>query len=135
MRLASARRKRGISADRPAPVLFLTPGLLLFALVCTGCTSTSTASETLSMSAESSPPVATGTAGADRYPDFSRPLAAAMKQMSDEEARQMSAEISALDQGRVAGSISEAEYLRRVRELEELARLHGQQTISQIEAE
>jgi hypothetical protein len=69
------------------------------------------------------------------YPDFSQPLRAAMEQMSDAEASQMSRELSALKSRRVSGAISEADYWQRVKELENLARQHSAATISKIETQ
>lgn len=62
---------------------------------------------------------------ADGYPDFSQPLTAASVQMSDEEAVALQAKLSALASARKAGTISEAEYQRRVEELRKLAAEHG----------
>ena len=62
-------------------------------------------------------------APADKYPDFSQPLDSAMAQMSDEEAARQQAQLSALARQRQAGTISSAEYRRRV----EALRLLGQQ--------
>jgi hypothetical protein len=58
--------------------------------------------------------------GADNS-GFSKPLTTAMPQMSDAEAAKMSKDLSALAQGRRDGTISEAEYWRRVREMQALA--------------
>ncbi|CAN7331307.1 SHOCT domain-containing protein [Rhizobium sp. LjRoot254] len=58
----------------------------------------------------------------DRYPDFSKPLDSAMPQMTDEDAARMETQLSALASQRKAGTISEAEYRRRVEELQALAR-------------
>jgi hypothetical protein len=62
-------------------------------------------------------------APADKYPDFSQPLDSAMPQMTDEEAARQEAQLSALSRQRQAGTISAAEYRRRV----EALRLLGQQ--------
>ena len=61
-------------------------------------------------------------ATSDRYPDFSRPLDSAMEQMSDEKAAQMEAQLTTLARQRRSGAMSEAEYWRRVRELQALSR-------------
>lgn len=58
----------------------------------------------------------------DRYPDFSKPLDSAMPQMTDEDAARMETQLSALARQRRAGTVSEAEYWRRVRELQALGR-------------
>jgi hypothetical protein len=80
------------------------------------CSSTSTSSDALTT--ERVRP-----ASADEYPDFSQPLDSAMAQMSDEEAARQEAQLSALARQRQAGTISAAEYRRRV----EALRLLGQQ--------
>ena len=59
-------------------------------------------------------------APSDKYPDFSKPLDSAMPQMTDEEAARMETQLSALARQRRNGGISEAEYWRRVRELQAL---------------
>ena len=81
-----------------------------------GCSSTSTSSEALT-------PGRVRPASADKYPDFSQPLDSAMAQMTDEEAARQQAQLSALARQRQAGTISAAEYRRRV----EALRLLGQQ--------
>jgi hypothetical protein len=58
----------------------------------------------------------------DVYPDFSKPLDSAMPQMTDEDAVRMEAQLSALARQRRAGTVSEAEYRRRVEELQALGR-------------
>lgn len=55
-----------------------------------------------------------------KYPDFSKPLTSAMDQMSDEEAKQQEAQLAALAGRRRAGTISDAEYWRRVNEMRKL---------------
>lgn len=56
----------------------------------------------------------------DPYPDFSKPLSSAMPQMTDEEAKKMDRQMSALAARRQSGAISEAEYWRRVNEMRKL---------------
>lgn len=93
-------------------VVFMLPAVV--ALV-GGCSSSNTSGEVL----------ATGRlhpAPADTYPDFSKPLDSAMAQMTDEEAARQEAQLSALARQRQAGTISAAEYRRRV----EALRLLGQ---------
>ena len=66
-------------------------------------------------------PAADGTSGKDDpYPDFSRPLTSAMNQMSNEEAKRMETQLTALAGQRRSGAISESEYWRRVNELRRL---------------
>jgi hypothetical protein len=67
----------------------------------------------------------------DPYPDFSRPLTSAMPQLSNEESRRMEQQLSALGQQRRNGTISEAEYWRRVRELRALGAATADQQASQ----
>jgi hypothetical protein len=55
------------------------------------------------------------------YPDFSQPLTSAMPQLSDQDAAKIAARLSALGAQRQAGSISDAEYWRRVNALKSLA--------------
>mgnify|MGYP000615555852 CR=1 FL=1 len=55
-----------------------------------------------------------------KYPDFSKPLTSAMDQMTDEDAKKQEAQLAALGARRRSGSISEAEYWRRVREMRKL---------------
>jgi hypothetical protein len=68
----------------------------------------------------------------DGYPDFGAPLTAANVQMSDEEAAELQHKLTALSTSRKAGTISEAEYQRRVAEYRKLAADHGQETLSEI---
>jgi hypothetical protein len=53
----------------------------------------------------------------DSYPDFARPLNAAMPQMTDAEAQRQQAQLSALAVQRQNGEITETDYLARVKEL------------------
>jgi hypothetical protein len=55
-----------------------------------------------------------------KYPDFSKPLTSAMDQMTDEEAKTQEALLAALASRRRSGTISEAEYWRRVNEMRKL---------------
>ncbi len=111
------------------------PALACALGLATGCSSTggqTTATEprssvldvTVSDEARSPRTPALGTSP-DGYPDFSQPLTAASVQMSDEEAVALQAKLSALASARKAGTISEAEYQRRVEELRKLAAEHG----------
>jgi hypothetical protein len=94
----------------------LAAALPLLAASMAGCSSTSTSSEVLTTERVRPAP-------ADKYPDFSQPLDSAMPQMTDEEAARQEAQLSALSRQRQAGTISAAEYRRRV----EALRLLGQQ--------
>ena len=55
-----------------------------------------------------------------KYPDFSKPLTSAMDQMTDEDAKKMQAQLDGLGARRRAGTISEAEYRRRVAAMRKL---------------
>jgi hypothetical protein len=68
----------------------------------------------------------------DGYPTFGAPLTAANVQMSDEQAAELQHQLTALGAKRQAGTISEAEYQRRVAEMRELAAQHGAETLSEI---
>jgi hypothetical protein len=68
----------------------------------------------------------------DGYPGFGAPLTAANVQMNDEEAAGLQQKLTALSNRRKAGTISEAEYQRRVAEYRKLAADHGQETLSEI---
>lgn len=54
------------------------------------------------------------------FPTFDRQLTAAGEQMSDDEAKTMDAQLSSLSAARSRGSISQAEYNRRVQELRDI---------------
>ncbi len=123
-----------IKAEKKAPGAkkVATPllGILLSTFMLQSCTSLSSADDTLAVGADD----ASAQASADgSYPDFSRPLTAAMAQMSDEEASQMSVELEALNAGKRAGTITEAQYWARVRELQKLAASHSATTVGAIE--
>lgn len=93
-------------------------GLTLLAasfLATASCSSTSRTDDVLD--ANQRRPVA-----ADKYPDFSQPLDSAMEQMSDEDAARIQAQLTALARQRKAGTVSEAEYWRRVKALQALAK-------------
>ncbi|MBW9117532.1 hypothetical protein JNB88_28320 [Rhizobium cauense] len=68
----------------------------------------------------------------DGYPGFGAPLTAANVQMSDQEASGLQQQLTALAAQRKAGTISEAEYQRRVAEFRKLAAEHGAETLSKI---
>ena len=68
----------------------------------------------------------------DGYPGFGAPLTAANVQMNDEEASSLQQKLTALSNRRKAGTISEAEYQRRVAEYRKLAEDHGPETLSEI---
>ena len=68
----------------------------------------------------------------DGYPSFGAPLTAANVQMNDDEAKGLQGKLTALAGQRKAGTISEAEYQRRVAEYRKLAADHGPDTLSEI---
>lgn len=59
------------------------------------------------------------------YPTFAGPLTAANTQIDDTEFKGQEAQMSALARARRAGSLSEAEYQRSVRQLQSLATDHA----------
>ncbi|NML73805.1 SHOCT domain-containing protein [Rhizobium sp. S-51] len=68
----------------------------------------------------------------DGYPSFSGPLTAANVQMTNEEATDLQSRLTALGAARKAGTISEAEYQKRLLALRKLAAEHGAETQAQI---
>nr|CAD6412663.1 SHOCT domain-containing protein [Rhizobium sp. Q54] len=66
------------------------------------------------------------------YPTFDRGLTAANVQIADDEAAGSEAELSALAAARADGSVSEAEYTRRLAELRRLAAEHGREAEAAI---
>jgi hypothetical protein len=69
----------------------------------------------------------------DGYPTFNGPLTAANVQINDQQGADLQKQMTALTTSRNAGTISEAEYQRRVAEMRKLAAEHGTDTLSQIE--
>ena len=79
---------------------------------------------------------ATVNAGANRdavYPDITAIVSAETQQMSDQEAADYSARLSALASRRKSGTISDVEYRRQLAELQALRDNHGKATLSEIE--
>jgi ABC-type uncharacterized transport system auxiliary subunit len=68
----------------------------------------------------------------DVYPRIEGKLPAAAPQMTNEQAASLSSRLSGLSARRASGAISEAEYRRRVAELQALAQNHGADTLDQI---
>ncbi|WP_120276991.1 SHOCT domain-containing protein [Rhizobium sp. AG855] len=64
----------------------------------------------------------------DGYPSFAGSLNAANVQMTNEEAQALQFRLTALSQARKAGTISEAEYQAKLKELRKLAAEHGADT-------
>lgn len=73
------------------------------------------------------------TADLDSYPTVYGQRTAATEQMTSDEAASMQERLTALASQRSSGSISEAEYQRRLKELRSLAEQHGADTLKQIE--
>ena len=73
------------------------------------------------------------TADLATYPSVYGQKPAAMQQMTDEEAVNMRGRLTALAAQRRSGAISEAEYQRRLKELQLLAEQHGPEALKQIE--
>jgi hypothetical protein len=70
---------------------------------------------------------------ADVYPVIEGKRPAASAQMTNEEAAAQEARLTALSSARASGKISEAEYQRRLNELQQLAANHGAETLKQIQ--
>lgn len=68
----------------------------------------------------------------DVYPTIEGRLPAAAPQLSNEDAATTSKRLSALSARRASGAISEAEYKRRLVELQALAERHGTDTLNEI---
>ena len=103
-------------------------GLAGLTLALAGCSSTAVDEPPSIYSATMAKPVPT-----DVYPVIEGKLPAASTQMSNEEAANQSARLSALGSARSSGKISEAEYQRRLKELQLLAANHGADTLKQIQ--
>ncbi|AFL52152.1 hypothetical protein ABIE78_001989 [Sinorhizobium fredii] len=73
------------------------------------------------------------TADLATYPSVYGQKPAAMQQMTDAEAVNMQGQLTALAAQRKSGVISEAEYQRRLKELQLLAEQHGVEAQKQIE--
>jgi hypothetical protein len=69
------------------------------------------------------------------YPTFDRTLTAANEQIEDADYQKSEPRMAALARARKSGTISEAEYNRRVAEYRKLAAQHGQDALSDIAAE
>lgn len=71
----------------------------------------------------------------DGYPSFNAPPTAANVQINDQQAGDLVKQLTALGSQRKAGTVSEAEYQRRVAEMRKLAAEHGQDTLQEIQKE
>ncbi|SMC65110.1 hypothetical protein [Rhizobium sp. RU36D] len=76
--------------------------------------------------------VPTGPVNTGRYPTFGGPLTAANVQMENTDAAKIEARMTALSAARRSGSVTEAEYQRRLAELRRLASEHGAATEAEI---
>jgi hypothetical protein len=103
-------------------------GAVGFALALAGCNSATVDEQPSIYSATMAKPIP-----ADVYPVIEGKRPAASTQMSNEEAGAQEARLTALGSARTSGKISEAEYQRRLRELQLLAANHGTDTLKQIE--
>ncbi len=70
---------------------------------------------------------------ADVYPVIEGKRPAASVQMSNEDAANQEARLTALSRARSSGQISDAEYQRRLKELQALAANHGADTLKEIQ--
>lgn len=98
------------------------------AAIVAGCTSSAVSGQSSEYTRTMARPIA-----ADTYPVIEGKLPAANVQMSNEEAADLSARLSALSGKRKSGEISEAEYQRRLKELQALAANHGADTLKEIQ--
>jgi len=103
-------------------------GAVGFALVLAGCNSATVDEQPSIYSATMAKPIP-----ADVYPMIEGKRPAASVQMSNEEAAAQEARLTALSSARTSGKISEAEYQRRLKELQLLAANHGTDTLKQIQ--
>ncbi|OBZ94108.1 hypothetical protein ADU59_18100 [Pararhizobium polonicum] len=103
-------------------------GLAGLAIALAGCNSTAVDEQPSIYSATMAKPIP-----ADVYPVIEGKLPAATTQMSNEEAASQQAKLTALGSARSSGAISEAEYQRRLKELQLLAANHGADTLKQIQ--
>lgn len=98
------------------------------ALGLAGCSSSAVEEQPSVYSATMAKPIP-----ADVYPVIEGKRPAASVQMSNEQAAAQEARLTALSSARASGAISEAEYQRRLRELQLLAANHGTDTLKQIQ--
>ncbi|CAN7405221.1 hypothetical protein LJR235_002474 [Pararhizobium sp. LjRoot235] len=103
-------------------------GAVGFALALAGCNSATVDEQPSIYSATMAKPIP-----ADVYPVIEGKRPAASAQMSNEEAAAQEARLTALSSARTSGNISEAEYQRRLKELQLLAANHGADTLKQIQ--
>lgn len=69
----------------------------------------------------------------DGFPTFNNPPTAANVQISNDQATDMQKQLTALGARRKAGTISQAEYDKRVAEMRKLGADHGQDTLNEIQ--
>lgn len=108
------------------PLTLRSAAVIALCAAAVGC-STAEADRTPTYTSTMARPVPTNV-----YPRIEGKLSAAAPQMTNEEAASASARLSALSAKRSSGAISEAEYKRRVAELQALAEHHGTDTLNEI---
>ena len=113
---------------RMVTALRMAAGMVGLTLALAACTSAKVEEQPSIYSATMAKPIP-----ADVYPVIEGKLPAASAQMSNEEAASQSARLTALGAARSSGKISEAEYQRRLKELQLLAANHGADTLKQIQ--
>ena len=113
---------------RMVTALRMAAGMAGLTLALAACTSAKVEEQPSIYSATMAKPIP-----ADVYPVIEGKLPAATTQMSNEAAASQSARLTALGAARSSGKISEAEYQRRLKELQLLAANHGADTLKQIQ--
>ncbi len=113
---------------RMVTALRMAAGMAGLTLALAACTSAKVEEQPSIYSATMAKPIP-----ADVYPVIEGKLPAATTQMSNEAAASQSARLTALGAARSSGKISEAEYQRRMKELQLLATNHGSDTLKEIQ--
>jgi hypothetical protein len=113
---------------RMVTALRMAAGMVGLTLALAACTSAKVEEQPSIYSATMAKPIP-----ADVYPVIEGKLPAATTQMSNEAAASQSARLTALGAARSSGKISEAEYQRRMKELQLLATNHGSDTLKEIQ--
>jgi hypothetical protein len=113
---------------RMVTALRMAAGMAGLTLALAACTSAKVEEQPSIYSATMAKPIP-----ADVYPVIEGKLPAATTQMSNEAAASQSARLTALGAARSSGKISEAEYQRRMKELQLLATNHGTDTLKEIQ--
>jgi hypothetical protein len=113
---------------RMVTALRMAAGMAGLTLALAACTSAKVEEQPSIYSATMAKPIP-----ADVYPVIEGKLPAATTQMSNESAASQSARLTALGAARSSGKISEAEYQRRMKEMQLLATNHGTDTLKEIQ--